>query len=126
MERLGPVTLARIRDRLAGSRATIVPVLDLGRTEPVDRPDPPEWMRELVVLRERHCVLPWCSTDARRCDLDHIDPYPDPTTVVHPGRPGRTTLLPCAADTIGSRPSGAGATPSADGVLRVTPITVPR
>ena len=78
VERLGPATLARIRDWLAGSQATILPVLDLGRTDSVDRHDPPPWMRELVVLRDRHCVFPWCSVDARRCDLDHIEPYLDP------------------------------------------------
>jgi hypothetical protein len=32
-------------------------------------------MRETVLLRDRHCVFPWCGRDARSCDLDHIDPY---------------------------------------------------
>ena len=41
-------------------------------------------MRDLVVLRDQHCVFPWCTRDARSCDLDHIDPY-DET-----GPPGQT------------------------------------
>ena len=77
-EKLGPVTLAKVRDWLSGSRATILPVVDLARADAVDRHDPPQWMRELVVLRDRRCRFPWCGTDARRCDLDHITPYLDP------------------------------------------------
>jgi hypothetical protein len=68
----GDVTRDRIRTWPASSRATIVPVLDLGRDDAVDRHDPPEWMRETVILRDRHCVFPWCTRDARGCDLDHI------------------------------------------------------
>ena len=32
-------------------------------------------MRELVILRDRRFVFPWCGRDARACDLDHIVPY---------------------------------------------------
>jgi hypothetical protein len=83
-ERLGPATLATIGEWLGGSRATILPVLDMRRTDAVDEHDPPEWMRELVVLRDRHCVFPWCERDSRACDLDHIEPYDDQ------GPPGQT------------------------------------
>ncbi|GAA2149703.1 HNH endonuclease signature motif containing protein [Nocardioides koreensis] len=83
-ERLGPVTMDRIRDWLKHSRATVVPVLDLASTRAIDRHDPDEEMRELVILRDEHCVFPWCETDARSCDLDHIVPYDE-----H-GPPGQT------------------------------------
>jgi hypothetical protein len=83
-ERLGPATLTRIREWLAGSRATILPVLDMSRTDAVDQHDPPAWMRELVVLRDPHCVFPHCSRDSRGCDLDHIVPYDEN------GPPGQT------------------------------------
>jgi len=83
-ETLGPVTVDLIRTWLTDSRSTIRPVLDLTRTEAVDRHDPPPWMRELVLLRDRHCVFPWCPRDARTCDLDHINPYDDT------GPPGQT------------------------------------
>lgn len=35
-----------------------------------------------MILRDQHCVFPWCATDARSCDLDHIEPYDEggPTT----------------------------------------------
>ena len=83
-ERLGPVTVDLIRTWLADSQATIRHVLDLARTDTVDRHDPPPWMREQVILRDRHCVFPWCGRDARACDLDHIEAY-DET-----GPPGQT------------------------------------
>jgi hypothetical protein len=44
-------------------------------------------MRELIILRDRHCVFPWCARDARGCDLDHIDPYVPPD---QGGPPGQT------------------------------------
>jgi hypothetical protein len=45
-------------------------------------------MRELVILRDRHCVFPGCAIDARSCDLDHITPYVDPD---NGGPPGQTS-----------------------------------
>ena len=65
-------------------RVTIQPVLDPGRDDGVDTHDPPAWMRELVILRDGHCVFPGCARDARSCDLDHITAY-DPN-----GPPGQT------------------------------------
>ena len=63
-------------------------MLDPGRTDSVDAHDPPEWMRELVVLRDRHCVFPGCPIDARACDLDHIQPY---VPLDDGGPPGQTS-----------------------------------
>ncbi len=82
VERLGPLTMNRIKDWVGHSAVTVVPVLRMDRTDTVDRHDPPLWMRELVILRDQHCVFPWCATDARSCDLDHVIPYDDggPTT----------------------------------------------
>ncbi len=93
-EGLGPVTADRIREWLAGSRATIQPMLDLARVDAVDRHDPPLWMRELVVLRDRHCVFPWCQRDARSCDLDHIESYQDPDDGGTPGQTHPENLAP--------------------------------
>ena len=84
-ERLGPVTTDLIRTWLQDSNATIRPVLDLHRTDAVDQHDPPAWMREQVILRDRHCVFPWCGRDARSCDLDHIVAYDED------GPPGQTS-----------------------------------
>ncbi|WP_028637336.1 HNH endonuclease signature motif containing protein [Nocardioides sp. URHA0032] len=81
VERLGPLTIARIKDWVGHSQVNILPVLRMGRDDAVDRHDPPPWMREQVILRDRHCVHPHCQTDARSCDLDHIIPWPlGPTT----------------------------------------------
>ena len=87
VEKLGPATLDLISTWLHDSKATIQPVLDLNRTDAVDRHDPPLWMREQVILRDRHCVFPWCGRDARTCDLDHIIPYVPPD---EGGPPGQT------------------------------------
>ena len=86
-ERLGPATVEKIRQWLAGTHTTIVPVLDLARDDAVDAHDPPEWMRESVLLRDGRCVFPWCTRDARACDLDHITPY---VPVDEGGPPGQT------------------------------------
>jgi hypothetical protein len=44
-------------------------------------------MRDQVILRDRHCVFPWCGHDARTCDLDHLIPYQEdgPPGQTHPG-----------------------------------------
>jgi hypothetical protein len=89
VEQLGTASLALLRgwlQRFTG--VTVRPVLDPTRTDAVDAHDPPPWMRELVILRDRHCVFPGCSTDARACDLDHLQPY---TPMDDGGPPGQTS-----------------------------------
>ena len=86
-ERLGPATLDLIRTWLHDSKVKIQPVLDLDRIDAVDQHDPPPWMREQVILRDRHCVFPWCGCDARATDLDHIEPY---VSMDEGGPPGQT------------------------------------
>jgi len=74
---------------------TVVPVLHLGGDPErgfveaaVDQHDPPAAMREAVVVRDGHCVFPWCRVDARSCDIDHITAY---LPVDQGGPPGQTT-----------------------------------
>lgn len=74
-ERLGPATAGQIREWVGHAQVTITPVLDLARAGAVDPQDPPTWMRELVTLRDPHCVFPHCRRDSRWCDLDHVTPY---------------------------------------------------
>ena len=96
MERLGPATLDLLGDWLQRlDRVTIRPVLDPTRAEATDRHDPPEWMREMVILRDGHCVFPGCDLDARSCDLDHIQPYVNPDDGGPPGQtsPGNLACL---------------------------------
>jgi hypothetical protein len=44
-------------------------------------------MAELVRLRDRHCIFPRCTLDARSCDLDHQIPY---QPLDEGGPPGQT------------------------------------
>ena len=69
----------------------IQPVLNMQRRDAIDSHDPPAWMRDLVHLRDSHCIFPRCTADARTCDLDHTIPY-DPD-----GPPGQTRPANLAA-----------------------------
>ena len=90
MERLGTATLGLLSDWLHRmDTLTIRPILDPTRLDPVDTHDPPARLREAVILRDRHCVFPGCTIEARSCDLDHIDPYVPPD---EGGPPGQTNL----------------------------------
>ncbi len=96
MERLGTATLDLLRDWLQRTRnVSVRPVLDLDRDDGVDVHDPPAWMRESVILRDRHCVFPGCGIDARVCDLDHIEAYVSPDDGGPPGqtRPSNLAAL---------------------------------
>jgi hypothetical protein len=89
VEKLGPATLVLLRDWLQRtSGVTIRPVLDMNATGAVDTHDPPAAMREQVILRDRHCVFPGCTVDARRCDQDHMEPY---VPLDDGGPPGQTS-----------------------------------
>ena len=88
IEKLGPATLELLADWLGRTDLTIKPVLDMARTDAVDQHDPPEWMRELVVQRDLRCIFPWCTRDARSCDIDQIEPY---LPMDKDGPPGQTT-----------------------------------
>jgi hypothetical protein len=84
IEKLGAATLTKIRDWVGHHQVVIQPVLNMQRRDAVDQHDPPPWMRELVILRDGHCIFPRCQVDARSCDLDHTTPYDDT------GPPGQT------------------------------------
>ena len=89
IEKLGTATLDLLKTWLQRfSGITLKPVLDMGRGDAVDQHDPPAWMRDLVTLRDGHCVFPGCTVDARRCDQDHIDPY---VAMDQGGPPGQTS-----------------------------------
>ena len=94
VEKLGPLTIARIREWLGTSRFTLQPVLDLARADAVDQHDPPAWMRELVILRDRTCVHPFCDRPSRDCDLDHIDAFVEMDDGGPPGQTRPDNLAP--------------------------------
>ncbi|MEZ5092467.1 hypothetical protein [Nocardioides sp.] len=68
---------------------TVKPVLDLAGHVRVDQYEVPDRLKTLVDQRDGHCVFPWCTRPARRCDHDHVVPFDeaDPTA----GRPARAT-----------------------------------
>src|SRR5699024_12353178 len=51
------------------------PVIDLADNPRTDAYSPTPRMREQVILRDGHCVFPYCGRPARRADVDHIVPY---------------------------------------------------
>ena len=69
IEKLGAATLTKIRTWVGHHRVVIQPVLNMTRRDAVDSHDPPGWMRDLVHLRDSHCIFPRCTVDARSCDL---------------------------------------------------------
>ena len=66
----------------------------MDRRDAVDQHDPPAWMRELVILRDRTCVYPYCERNARDCDLDHIEAYVEMDDGGPPGQTHPDNLAP--------------------------------
>ncbi|WP_220138655.1 HNH endonuclease signature motif containing protein, partial [Nocardioides massiliensis] len=95
IEKLGPITLARMSEWLTrpggvgSGRINVRPVIDTNTDQAVDQHDPPQWMREAMILRDDTCVFPGCTTTARACDADHIEPY---VPMEDGGSPGQTSL----------------------------------
>ena len=92
IEKLGDATTRLLTDWLArftaaGAKITVRPVLALNTDRAVDQHDPPNSMRETVMLRDARCVFPGCSRDSRACDLDHITAY---LPMEDGGSPGQT------------------------------------
>lgn len=87
VEGLGAATVSRIREWAGRPDVRIQPLLRTDATSAVDRHDPPEWMADVVRLRDPHCVFPGCQRNSRACDLDHIEPYTPhgPPGQTHPG-----------------------------------------
>ena len=108
-ERLGPVTTDKIRDWLGNSTVRIQPVIRMDGDDAVNGHDPPDRIRDQVILRDPTCRFPGCQVDSRRCDLDHVIPY-DPA--VHPAKPDPATSSRSAGDTTTPRPPVCGAIPA--------------
>ncbi|MDP9821133.1 hypothetical protein J2S59_000942 [Nocardioides massiliensis] len=95
IEKLGPITLTRLSEWLTrpggvgSGRINVRPVIDTNTDQAIDQHDPPQWMREAMILRDEVCVFPGCTTTARACDADHIDPY---VPLDEGGPPGQTHL----------------------------------
>ncbi len=86
-DRFGTPSSDLVKLWLTDTTVTIKPVLDPARADAVDAHDPPDWMADLVRLRDPCCVFPGCQRPSRACDLDHIDPY---LPLDRGGPPGQT------------------------------------
>ncbi len=72
-------------------QVVVKPVIDLRERLETAGYTPTDRIREHVIVRDRTCVFPWCGRNARRCDLDHVDPLrPRPP---EPGGPTATDNL---------------------------------
>ena len=76
------------------SRVTIKPVIDLREPHAVDAYQVPDRIAERIRLRDKTCVHPYCHRPARRCDLDHIDPWVDPDDGGPPAQTSTQNLAP--------------------------------
>jgi hypothetical protein len=66
------------------TQVTVKPVVDLHDRLSTGAYEIPDRIRDHVIARDPTCVFPWCSRNARRCDLDHITPYdPGGPTATH-------------------------------------------
>ena len=57
----------------------------------------PDRIREVVILRDRTCVFPWCTRPARGCDLDHVTAYDHQADAESRPQPGPTSTDNLAA-----------------------------
>ena len=89
-------------------------MLDLNRCPAVDGHDPSEEIRELVILRDGHCVFPWCTVDARPPTSTTSTPTCRWTRADHRARPTPTTSPASADDITAAKPAAAGATDDDD------------
>jgi hypothetical protein len=76
------VSVDQVRDWCGNPDAQVVlkPVADLNALLHTDRYAPTPALREQTVLTHPTCVFPRCTRPSRRCDLDHVIPFPDGVT----------------------------------------------
>jgi hypothetical protein len=76
------VTAERVREWCGHPDAEVVvkPVIDTSEHLHVEGYEIPDRLREQVIQRDHQCVFPWCTRAARRCDIDHVIPWPEGET----------------------------------------------
>ncbi|WP_231249147.1 HNH endonuclease signature motif containing protein [Nocardioides furvisabuli] len=72
------------------TKVTVKPVVDLNQPKAAPGYAIPDRIRELVVLRDRVCVFPWCGRPARGCDVDHVTEYDHDADAEGRPQPGPT------------------------------------
>ena len=79
------------------TQVVIKPVIDLNTQLATDAYAIPDRLREQVVLRDRTCVFPWCTSPARACQIDHVVPHDPPAAADGRPQPGPTATHNLAA-----------------------------
>lgn len=69
-------TARRLVDE-AGAQVRTIVLDETGQVLGVGRRTyrPPGWLRDALLVRDETCRAPGCLTSARRCDVDHADPW---------------------------------------------------
>jgi hypothetical protein len=72
-----PISVEQVKACLGLANTSVIvrPVLDLNGCQPVVSYEIPDRLRRQVTLRDHHCVYPYCTKPAERCDLDHNQPH---------------------------------------------------
>ena len=98
-ERQRLLLLDQLRSWCGDSRTkiTIKPVIDLNAELSTPAYAVPDRIRESVVLRDRTCVFPWCSRNARACDIDHVVEFDHTAEAEDREHPGPTATSNLAA-----------------------------
>ena len=104
-----PATLAKIKEWVGHAQVTIQPVLDMGRGDAVDRHDPPAWMREIVILRDRHWCSPAAGSTREPATRTTSTRTSTPATADHPTKPAQNLACLCRRTTE-PRPPASGDT----------------
>lgn len=105
-----------INQRGADLRTVIID--DHGRVVGVGRQQrlAPGWLRDAVLALHDTCAAPTCETAARRCHLDHAQPWHPVDPDVPAGRTDLDQLAPlCARDNTAKEPEGWTAIQQPDG-----------
>ncbi|QBX56578.1 HNH endonuclease [Nocardioides seonyuensis] len=91
--------LDQVRSWCGDSHTKVVlkPVIDLNQPLRANGYAIPDRIRERVVLRDRTCVFPHCTRPARRCQVDHIEPYDHDAEAEGGAQSGPTAIANLAA-----------------------------
>jgi hypothetical protein len=74
-----PISAEQVREWCGNPNTTVTvkPVVDLADHIHVETYEAPDRLKEQNALVDVHCVFPFCTQPAMRCDTDHIQPHAD-------------------------------------------------
>jgi hypothetical protein len=89
----GPLARETWIDLVGHDRFVIRPLVDLNAIAPIDAYEIPDRIRNAVTMRSPVDMFPYGNQPARRCDLDHTEPY-DHSSSRPPGQTRIDNLAP--------------------------------